>query len=86
LKLGFEESAQAPYDSGSQTARILTEAWATKQAFCPNCGHVELSQFPNNRPVASAMQMNLFRDKASALCYVAAEFLSIARIKHKIIC
>ncbi|WP_158814403.1 DpnI domain-containing protein [Methylocapsa sp. S129] len=52
MKLGFEESAQAPYDSGSQTARILTEAWATKQAFCPNCGHAELSQFPNNRPVA----------------------------------
>jgi type II restriction enzyme len=52
LKLGFDESPQAPYDSGSQAARVLTEAWASKQAFCPNCGHAQLSQFPNNRPVA----------------------------------
>jgi type II restriction enzyme len=52
LKLGFEESPQAAYDSGSQNARVLTEAWASKHAFCPNCGHAQLSRFPNNSPVA----------------------------------
>jgi type II restriction enzyme len=52
LKLGFEESPQAAYVSGSQVARVLTEAWATKNAFCPSCGHVQLTQFQNNRPVA----------------------------------
>jgi type II restriction enzyme len=52
LKLGFEETTQSPYDSGSQTARHLSEAWASLYAFCPNCGHDRLSKFANNRPVA----------------------------------
>ena len=52
MKLGFEELPQAAYNSGSQTARVLTETWASKQAFCPNCGHAELTRFQNNRPVA----------------------------------
>lgn len=52
LKLGFEESGQAAYDSGSQKARVLTEAWASAYAFCPNCGAERLSKFQNNRPVA----------------------------------
>ena len=52
MKLGFEESRQAAYDSGSQKARVLTEAWASTQAFCPNCGAERLSKFQNNRPVA----------------------------------
>jgi type II restriction enzyme len=52
LKLGFGESPQAAFDSGSQTARVLTEAWASNEAFCPNCGNAHLSRFANNRPVA----------------------------------
>ncbi|MGO4871535.1 MAG: DpnI domain-containing protein [Roseiarcus sp.] len=52
MKLSFEESRQAAYDSGSQKARVLTEAWASTQAFCPNCGAERLSKFHNNRPVA----------------------------------
>jgi type II restriction enzyme len=52
LRLGFEESAQAAFDSGSQNARVLTETWAEREAFCPNCGHPELTKFQNNRPVA----------------------------------
>ena len=30
----------------------MTETWANAQAFCPNCGHAQLSKFQNNRPVA----------------------------------
>jgi type II restriction enzyme len=52
LKLAFEEQRQAGYESGSQRARVLTEAWAASQAFCPNCGAERLTKFPNNRPVA----------------------------------
>jgi type II restriction enzyme len=52
LKLGFEESPQAKFDSGSQTARVLTEGWASRETFCPNCGNARLIRFPNNQPVA----------------------------------
>jgi type II restriction enzyme len=52
MKLGFGESPQAAFNSGSQTARVLTEAWASSEAFCPNCGNAHLSRFENNRPVA----------------------------------
>jgi type II restriction enzyme len=51
LKLGFGESPQAAFDSGSQIARVLTEDWASKEVFCPSCG-ATLSRFPNNKPVA----------------------------------
>ena len=52
MKLAFEEQRQAGYESGSQKARVLTEAWAASQAFCPNCGAERLTKFQNNRPVA----------------------------------
>jgi type II restriction enzyme len=31
---------------------VLTEGWASEEAFCPNCGNAHLSRFPNNKPVA----------------------------------
>lgn len=52
MKLGFEESGQAAYDSGSQKARVLTETWAAMNAFCPNCSEGSLTKLPNNAPVA----------------------------------
>jgi type II restriction enzyme len=52
VKLGFEESGQAAYESGSQKARVLTETWAAMNAFCPNCSNSSLSKLPNNSPVA----------------------------------
>ena len=52
MKLAFEEERQADYESGSQKARVLTEAWAASEAFCPNCGAERLTKFQNNRPVA----------------------------------
>jgi len=51
MKLGFEET-QIPYVSGSQSARAWTERWVRDWVFCPNCGGVTISQFPNNSPVA----------------------------------
>lgn len=51
FQLGFEEQ-QAPYESASQNARVLTEGWMRRWAFCPACGHEEIAQFANNRPAA----------------------------------
>lgn len=51
MKLGFSEP-QKRYDSGSQSARSLTEAWVSESMYCPNCGHSKLNQFPANMPVA----------------------------------
>jgi type II restriction enzyme len=74
MKLHFEE-AQTAYASGSQSARVLTEQWVRKWAYCPNCGASQINSFPNNQPVADfycsacaeeyelKSQKNNFRDK-----------------------
>ncbi|MFC0242021.1 DpnI domain-containing protein [Rhodopseudomonas telluris] len=51
MKLGFEET-QTAYTSGSQNARVWTETWVKTWAYCPHCGHPQISQFPNNKPLA----------------------------------
>jgi hypothetical protein len=51
MKLRFEES-QAPYSSGSQSARAWTERWVGDWAYCPNCGNSKINSFPNNSPLA----------------------------------
>ena len=52
LNLGFAEEDAAPYDSGSQNARVWTEQWVGAHLFCPNCGAPRISRFPGNRKVA----------------------------------
>lgn len=49
--LGFEDNP-TPFDSASQRARVMTEAWAGRWMFCPHCGNEPLDQFPNNSKVA----------------------------------
>ena len=39
------------YKSNSQKMRVITEAWAGDNVFCPYCGS-RVSHFENNRPVA----------------------------------
>jgi len=51
MKLEFSEPSRS-YSSGSQSARVATEAWVANSIYCPNCGHPSLSQFPANLPVA----------------------------------
>jgi type II restriction enzyme len=51
MKLGFEE-LQVPYSSGTQSARVWTERWVRDQMYCPGCGTIKISSFPNNSPVA----------------------------------
>lgn len=49
IRLGLEET-QTPYESGTQKARSLTEAWAAAVMFCPACGHNDLASLPVNNP------------------------------------
>jgi type II restriction enzyme len=51
MKLCFEE-LQAPYSSGTQSARVWTERWVRDQMYCPGCGTININPFPNNSPVA----------------------------------
>jgi type II restriction enzyme len=48
MKLGFEES-QAAYTSGSQSARVWSEAWVKTWAYCPHCGNAKISSFPQQQ-------------------------------------
>lgn len=47
--MGFEESVEA-YDSGSQRARVWTEAWVGAWMYCPHCGADRLVRGKNNTP------------------------------------
>jgi len=51
MDLHFDTEAAEKYSSNSQKIRVLSENWVSKQAYCPNCGHI-LTEYENNRPVA----------------------------------
>ena len=40
------------YSSASQSARVLSELWASRWLYCMNCGNEPLTKFENNKPVA----------------------------------
>jgi len=52
MDITLDISLAASYISPSQKARVLTEDWVQRQAFCPNCGKVRLEQYERNRKVA----------------------------------
>jgi len=52
LNLSLDIQSANTYSSNSQIARILTEKWVGDNSFCPSCGHSNLSEFVNNKPVA----------------------------------
>lgn len=51
MDLNFDTARAAKYKSPAQIARVLTEAWVKREAFCPNCGNTSVSPYPNNQPV-----------------------------------
>lgn len=51
MNLYMNESLGDAYKSNSQKARIITEAWAKENTFCPSCGEL-LRKYNNNKPVA----------------------------------
>jgi type II restriction enzyme len=52
MDLTFHQPLAARYASGSQKIKNLSEHWITRELYCPNCGHTEMTQYANNRPVA----------------------------------
>lgn len=51
-------SAGSQYRSGSQQARVFTERWVSKTAYCLDCGIPDLESFPANTPVADFLCKN----------------------------
>jgi type II restriction enzyme len=51
MDLSFDLSLMRDYKNKSQIARVLSENWVSRNAYCPSCGN-ELTEFENNRPVA----------------------------------
>jgi len=52
MKLALDEKISINYKNASQKARVLTEQWVDDSVFCPNCGHLDIDKYPNNKPVA----------------------------------
>lgn len=52
MEINFNTKLAENYASSSQKARIMTESWVRKSIFCPNCGHLEVESYSNNKPVA----------------------------------
>lgn len=50
------------YSSESQKVRVMTEKWVDNSIFCPNCGHPEINNYPNNKPVGDFYCVNCKED------------------------
>ncbi len=51
MDLYLEAALAGAYHSGRQRARVLTEPWIARQAYCPNCGCFPLARYGNNSRV-----------------------------------
>jgi len=51
-RLTFDLELAATYASPSQRARVLTEGWAQRYVYCPNCGREPLAKVANNTPAS----------------------------------
>lgn len=62
MDLLFNTKLAANYTSASQKVRVLTEDWVDRSIYCPNCGHLEIESYPNNKPVADFYCTNCKED------------------------
>lgn len=62
MNLKFDVNLISGYTSNSQIARILTENWVKENSYCPNCGRDNISEYPNNQPVADFFCNNCRED------------------------
>lgn len=51
MDLSFDIKLADKYKNPSQKIRVLTEDWVEKQVYCPNCGHLNIDKYENNKPV-----------------------------------
>jgi type II restriction enzyme len=52
MNLLFDTKLADKYTNLSQKIRVLTEDWVDGQIYCPNCGHLNIDKYKNNKPVA----------------------------------
>lgn len=52
MDLRFDPRLADAYTSASQKIRVLSEHWVSRRVYCPSCGHVAITQYRNNNPVA----------------------------------
>ncbi|MCD8100441.1 MAG: restriction endonuclease [Oscillospiraceae bacterium] len=52
MNLHFEEALAAPYHSGAQKIRVMSENWVAENIYCPCCGNPHIQKLNNNKPVA----------------------------------
>lgn len=62
MQLTFNTKLAEEYTSASQRMRVLTEDWVGNSIYCPNCGHLEIENYPNNTPVADFYCTNCKED------------------------
>jgi len=62
MNLSLEASLADNYSSPSQKARVLTENWVDNQAYCPNCGNLNIERYGNNKPVVDFFCQNCKED------------------------
>ncbi len=62
MNLSFERTLADAYKSPSQRTRVLTERWVKEQVYCPNCGHLTIDKYVNNKPVADFFCSNCRED------------------------
>lgn len=62
MQLTFDATLAEQYTNLSQKMRVLTEVWVDNSIYCPNCGHLEINNYPNNQPVADFYCANCNED------------------------
>ncbi|MDO8676479.1 MAG: DpnI domain-containing protein [Candidatus Azambacteria bacterium] len=62
MNLFFKAKLADQYTSASQKIRVLTEDWVNRQVYCPNCGHLDIDKYGNNKPVADFFCSNCRED------------------------
>ncbi len=62
MNLSFNAALADNYTSQSQKIRVLTESWVDKNAYCPNCGQLNVDKYGNNKPVADFYCPNCHED------------------------
>ncbi|MBU6431580.1 restriction endonuclease, partial [Patescibacteria group bacterium] len=62
MNLSFDEKLADDYTSQSQKIRVLTEDWVGNQIYCPNCGHLDIDKYPNNKSVGDFFCSNCKED------------------------
>ncbi|MFA5109460.1 MAG: DpnI domain-containing protein [Patescibacteria group bacterium] len=62
MNLSFNAVLADDYTSQSQKIRVLTESWVDKNAYCPNCGQLNVDKYGNNKPVADFYCSNCHED------------------------